>query len=43
MSAHADQTLNGDIIDRNVSAFLGKPHRKAELTQTICRVLGLNT
>ena len=41
MSAHADWALNGGVTDRNVSAFIRKPHRKAELVQTLRRVLDL--
>jgi len=43
MSAHADPALGGGIIDRNVAAFLRKPHRKAELSQTLRRVLELDS
>ena len=39
MSAHADRGGSGGIIDHNVSAFLRKPHRKADLVQTLHRVL----
>jgi PAS domain S-box-containing protein len=43
MSAHADWALTGGVTDRNVSAFIRKPHRKAELAQTLSRVLDLKT
>ena len=39
MSAHNDRQMKGGITDRYVSAFLRKPHRKAELAQTLHRVL----
>ena len=41
MSAHTDRGLNGGIVDHNVSAFLRKPHRKAELNQVLRRLLAL--
>jgi PAS domain S-box-containing protein len=43
MSANTDSGVIGGLIDSNVSAFLRKPHRKADLSQTLRRVLGLDT
>jgi CheY-like chemotaxis protein len=43
MSAHTDREFSDGIIDGNVAAFLRKPHRKADLTQTLHRVLGLDS
>ncbi|MCZ6592501.1 MAG: PAS domain S-box protein [Alphaproteobacteria bacterium] len=43
MSAHAEKQVSGGIVDRNVAAFLRKPHRKAVLAQTLRRVLGLDS
>jgi CheY-like chemotaxis protein len=39
MSAHNDKGIGGGIVDHNVSAFLRKPHRKAELARILRRVL----
>ncbi len=39
MLAHADRGGSGGIIDHNVSTFLRKPHRKADLVQTLHRLL----
>jgi CheY-like chemotaxis protein len=41
MSAHTDPAVIGGVIDRNVSAFIRKPHRKADLNNTLRRVLEL--
>ena len=43
MSAHTGREFSGGIIDSNVAAFLRKPHRKADLSQTLHRVLGIDT
>lgn len=43
MSAHTDRAVSGSIIDSNVAAFLPKPHRKADLSRTLQRVLELDS
>lgn len=43
MSAHTDRVMNGAVVDHNVAAFLRKPHRKAELLNTLRRVLKLDS
>ena len=39
MSAHTDPAVIGGVIDGNVSAFIRKPHRKAELNATLRQMI----
>lgn len=43
MSAHTDPAVIGGVIDDNVSAFIRKPHRKAQLNKVLRQVLDLES